>query len=625
MACIYNQSSGMDVLHGLPFFSHHTMSETPASENKETLKKRVKKGISFFPFRNTIRGYDLPTFKGDATAAVNVTLLAFPQGMAYAAIAGLPLRYGIFGTVVATVIGAFVSNSKYIALGPTNATAVMVLSAFSALGFTSESAAVFNISLLLFLVGIVLIIGSLLRVASLIQYVSRTVITGYITAAASLIIANQFRKTLGFDFTPAEKAEASTFFEVVTLTVQHLGETHWPTLVLSACTAVIYITIAKFFTKLPNVAFTLVLSSLLAYFFSRYLPDFSVALLPGLNASEWGFALPNFTEASFNQLLSPAIAIALICTLEGNSIGKSLAARDGVRVDSNQEMYAAGMANLGCSFFMGMASSGSLTRSKLNVDSGASTPLSSLYSGLLLLVGAYLLAGLIPYVPIASLAVVVIAIGISLIDQHQIRLVTKTTQSDQITFFVTFLTGLVLALDFAIYIGTCASIALFLKKVAAPEIVEYAFDESGQLGQLSHKDQRADPEVSIVHVEGELFFGAAELFRDQMRRVSDDPNLKVVVMKLRNAYNLDATSCMALEELIKYMNERDRILLVSEVRPDTMQIFKNSGLDEIIKHVNLFADEESNPTLSTAKALKRAHQILGGRTPKVSIYAKDKR
>ena len=204
-------------------------------------------------------------------------------------------------------------------------------------------------------------------------------------------------------------------------------------------------------------------------------------------------------------------------------------------------------------------------------------------------------------------------------------MVINTTKSDSITFFVTFITGLVFALDFAIYVGAACSIALFIKKVANPEIVEYAFDKKGRLGKLRKKEERSDLEVSIVHVEGELFFGAAELFRDQMRRVSDAENLKVVIMKLRNAHNLDATSCMALEELIKYMNERDRILLVSEVRPDTMRILKNSGLVDIIKTRNLFPDEETNPTLSTAKALKRAKEIIGDRDTKVSIYAKEKR
>ncbi len=604
------------------------MADSSASDKKESkAAKQPSPGLDIFPLRRTAAGYNGKAFAGDFRAALNVALLAFPQGMAYAAIAGLPLRYGIFGSVVATVIGAFFAGSKYITLGPTNATSVMVLSSFTALGIVSEQDAVSNLPLLLLLVGIVLVIGSLVRVASLIQYVSRTVITGYITAAASLIIANQLRKTLGFDFTPDEKADASTFFQVVDLTIRHLNEVQWSTLGLSIATAVIFIVIEKYFHRLPNVAITLVLSSFLAYLGTRYIPGFSVSLLPELNTGEWGLTLPtNISQENINLMLSPAIAIALLCALEGNSIGKSLAARAGDRLDANQEMFSAGMANLGCSLFSGMAASGSLTRSQLNVGSGAFTPISGIYSGIIMLASAFALAGLVRFVPAAALAVVVISIGISLLNKYQLKIVTKSTRSDSITFYVTFLTGLLFALDFAIYIGTCVSIALFLKKVASPEIVEVAIDnETGQIGQLSDKEQRADPEVSIVHVEGELFFGAAELFRDQMRRVADDVNLKVVVMKLRNAHNLDATSCMALEELIMYMNERDRILLVSEVRPDTMRIFENSGIITVINPINLFADDESNPTLSTAKALKRARQILGGLTPKVSIYAKEKR
>ncbi|MGY8696585.1 MAG: SulP family inorganic anion transporter, partial [Verrucomicrobiia bacterium] len=299
--------------------------------------------------------------------------------------------------------------------------------------------------------------------------------------------------------------------------------------------------------------------------------------------------------------------------------------REGARLDSNQEMLSSGMANIACGLFSGMIASGSLTRSQLNTNSGARTPLSNLYAGIIVLLGAILLGPLIGYIPSASLAVVVVTIGISLINKHQLRMVTQTTRSDSITFYVTFLTGLVFALDFAIYIGAVCSIALFIKKVANPEIVEYAFDDEGKLGKRDESEDRDNLEVSIVHVEGELFFGAAELFRDQMRRVSDAPNLKVVIMKLRNAHNIDATSCMALEELIRYMNERERILLVSEVRPDTMRILKKSGLVDVINSNNLFTDEESNPTLSTAKALKRAKVILGDREAKVSIYAKDKR
>jgi len=581
-------------------------------------------GLDLFPLPKTTRGYNRDVFICDARAAINVALLAFPQGIAYAAIAGLDIRYGIFGSIVASIVGMFFAGSKFVVLGPTNATSVAVFTTFSALHYTHDQATA-HVSLLIVMVGLILVIGAYVRLASLIQYISRTVITGYITAAASLIIINQVRKTLGFDFLPEERQDASNFVYAFYYTIKHLGETQWPTLALSLATAAIYISLNKFLKKLPNVAITLVLASVLAYVLARFASGFEVQLLSGLDAREWGITLPILEFNTINTLLPSAIAIALLCVLEGNSIGKSLAAREGERLDSNQEMLATGMANLGCGLLSGMAASGSLTRSQLNINSGARTPLSSLYSGIILLVGAFALGSFIRYIPVASLAVVVISIGISLVNKHQLKLVTRTTTSDRITFFVTLVVGLVRSLDFAIYVGAACSIALFIKKVASPEIVEYTFDEEGQLGKLADPEQRNDPEVSIVHVEGELFFGAAELFRDQMRRVSDDPNLRVVVIKLRNAHNLDATSCMALEELIKYMNERDRTLLVSEVRPDTMRIFKNAELDKIIEPENLFADEETNPTLSTAKALRRAKQIIGDREAKVSIYAKERR
>ena len=598
------------------------MADASSIKNSPSRKRSFMTRLDLFPLRKTAAGYNRESLIGDARAAFNVALLAFPQGMAYAMIAGLPLSYGLFGSVIASIVGMYFAGSKFIVLGPTNATSVMVMSSFAALGFAG-SQAVGYISLLLLLVGIILVGGAYLGVATLIQYISRTVISGYITAAAALIIANQIKKTLGFEFSPGE--QASTFIDVITTTISHIGNTHMPTLGLSVITLLIFIAIQRVSKKLPAVAITLVLSSLVAFVVQKIDPSLQVTLMPSLNLSEWGPSIPNLEFGTIKVLLPIAMAIALLCVLEGNSIGKSLAAREGARLDSNQEMLSSGMANIACGLFSGMVASGSLTRSQLNTNSGARTPLSNLYAGIIVLLGAILLGPLIGYIPSASLAVVVVTIGISLINKHQLRMVTQTTRSDSITFYVTFLTGLVFALDFAIYIGAVCSIALFIKKVANPEIVEYAFDDEGKLGKRDESEDRGNLEVSIVHVEGELFFGAAELFRDQMRRVSDAPNLKVVIMKLRNAHNLDATSCMALEELIRYMNEHQRILLVSEVRPDTMRILKKSGLVDVINPINLFTDEESNPTLSTAKALKRAKVILGDREAKVSIYAKDKR
>ena len=308
---------------------------------------------------------------------------------------------------------------------------------------------------------------------------------------------------------------------------------------------------------------------------------------------------PQFNLEQFRMLFGTALALALLCVLEGLSIGKSLAARKGLRLDANQEMFSMGMANLGCSLLSGMAASGSLTRSALNASSGAVTQVSSLISGVLCLVGVFTLGQFIGLVPKPCLAVMVMVIGVSLFNLKQYRMVTRATFSDSVVFWITLVTGLFFALDFAIYVGVGASILLYLRKAADPHLVEYGFTEEGELQELE-KRQRSDLEISIVHVEGELFFGAADLFLEQIRRFCADPNLKVVILKMRNARHLDATSCMALEELIQFMRQSEQHILVCEVKKDTLRVFKKSGLYSLLGEITFSTILGLNPTYSAA-------------------------
>ncbi|MEM6821653.1 MAG: STAS domain-containing protein, partial [Verrucomicrobiota bacterium] len=223
-------------------------------------------------------------------------------------------------------------------------------------------------------------------------------------------------------------------------------------------------------------------------------------------------------------------------------------------------------------------------------------------------------------IPVSALGMLVIFIGISLINRRAIRLVTRATHSDAAVFAVTFLSAVLIRLDFAIIMGAVVSIILFLRKVSSPELVEYSFNEQGNLYEIEDKRTRPNPQISIVHVEGNLFFGAAELFRDQMRRVCDDESLKVVILRLKNAYHLDATSVMALEELIQYLNEKERFLIVSGARTNVGKVFIKSGLINVVSKDNFFMGDPANPNMSTKKALIRAKELLGGQKADVKIY-----
>ncbi|MGB0258288.1 MAG: SulP family inorganic anion transporter, partial [Coraliomargarita sp.] len=415
--------------------------------------------LDFFPLRKTLKGYTKEHFSGDLRAGINVALLAFPQGMAYALIAGLPIQYGIYGSAIAALVGPIFSNSRFITLGPTNATSVMLLSAFASLGIAGDNM-LLMVPLLILLVGLFIVVGAYFKVANLVQYISRSVITGYISAAALLIITNQIPKALGLEMA----GKGATFFESLSLMAGAIGTTHATTVAFSIATALLYIGLHCKFRTLPNVAICLLVLSV----GSAFLLDETsgVELLSGINASSWSMQVPSVTLEGVRLLASPALAIALLCILEGISIGKSLAAKTGARLDANQAMFSIGVANIACAFMSGMPASGSLTRSSLCEHSGGRTPLSSYLSGVIVFIGAFAVGPLIRYIPI----------GLSLINKKAIRIVTRATKSDAVVFGVTFFSGMLLPLDTAIYIGVGVSIILFLKKVARPEMVEYAFN-----------------------------------------------------------------------------------------------------------------------------------------------------
>ena len=596
--------------------------------NKKANMKNALGLSSFFcpkiPVFHVVKGYARSSWSGDWRAALNVALLAIPQGMAYALVAGLPIQYGLLGSAFAAIFGGLLGKDRFITLGPTNATAVLLFGVFAGLGMIKGNGmgADSTLALLPWILGcsgFFLLIASFLRISFMVQFVSRTVITAYVTAAAFLIIANQSKHVLGL----GGKGEGapSTFWGILSQTADNIGQASGPSIWLGLITAIVFLVLQLKLRALPNVALTLIIASLVGMLFEHF--HWKVSYLDSFESTRSFLVVPSLQAfgSHWETILWSASAVSLLCLLEGLSIGKSLAARAGERIDSNQETFSIGVSNIGCSVLSGMPASGSLTRSSLNVQSGAKTGVSNLLAGALILLGYFLLGDLVAYVPLPALATLVIFIGASLVKARQIKTVSKATRSDAITFVITLGVGLLLSLQMAIFVGVITSILLFLKKVAEPEMIEHGYNEAGELTEFSEKTKRAEPEVSIVHVEGELFFAAADLFYEQIRRVGEDENLRVLVLKLLHAHHMDATSVLALEELLDYLKEKNCHVLLCEVRRDALRILRDSGVLSRINRKNVFPHTASNPTLSTAKAIKRAKQLISGEQAKVTIYA----
>jgi SulP family sulfate permease len=368
-------------------------------------------------------------------------------------------------------------------------------------------------------------------------------------------------------------------------------------------------------------------------------------------SSSWAAAVPNFGSfaltdlrfrfpvaseagmlADISSLLGVAVAIAFLASLENTVMAKSIASRTGHRTEINQDMMAVGMGNIACAFTAAMPASGSLTRSALNYESGAKSGISSILAGLFCLISICVFAFMTPnpvsFIPKAALAGLVVGVAASLIKTRNIRICLRSTPEDAGVLILTFLTALIFPLYIAIFIGVSLSIFLFLRKVSRPHLIEYEVSDDGELRELGQKKKRPNPAISIVHVEGSLFFGAAELFQTQVQRLVVDPNIKVIILRLKNARHLDATSVMALRELIRFVRAKGRHLIISGATRDVYKVLKSSGVLRTLQRgcrreegeTNLFFYAPSNPNISTRDALVRAQDLLGTKKADVKIY-----
>ena len=589
-------------------------------------------GLDGFPARKSIRTYEIGRFKRDSRASINVAILCLSQGIAFAAIADLPIYYGILCASIAPIIAPLFSHSRHTILGPTNATSLMIFSFFAASHGILSKTPVHYMPLLIFMVGVFSVVGAVFKVADLLQYVSRSVLIGYITGAAILILTNQTKHILGIAGPMAEGEIAKTFLAVIQKTSSLWSYFQWQPILLGTCTFVLYFILQKKAAKLPNFAIVLATSSLAALLLRQNVPSFShLSTFEPLHLSNLQINLPHFSKDDVSALLGIAFAVAFLASLENTVMAKSIAAKSGDIPNTNQDMFSLGIANISTSLIAPMPASGSLTRSALNYESGAQTRFASVFAGLLALAGFFILAHapIVENIPKASLAALVIGIAISLINWKNIRICLLSTRDDSIVILATICASLLLPrLDYAIFIGVGLSLSLFLRKVSVPYLTEYELSDSGDLLELAEKRKRPIPAISIVHVEGDLFFGAADLFRTQVLRTTTDPNLKVIILRLKNARHLDATSVLALEDLIKDARKKDVHILISGATRDVFGVLKKSGVLETIQEgcdrskgeTNIFMYFQPNPNISTRDALIRAQELLGTKEADIKIY-----
>ncbi len=523
----------------------------------------MRRFLPFFDLQQ-LRAADLPR---EFTAALGLVLLAVPQGVAYALIAGLPPVMGLYAAAIPTIVGSMFRSSKHVVSGPSNAVSLLVGGAVAT--FTGDPVAA-GITIA-FTVGVLQLGAGLLGLGAFVDYISGSVVRGYITGAAVLIGIGQLGHATGTGMASGSVWAVSTW-------VNTLQGANVAAVGLAMASMATVLGLRRFAPAVPGTLVAMSLGGALAWWMGL-----DVILLgdvapvpPGLPA----LTVPDLSLVA--ELLPVSVAAMMLSLVESSSLARSIAGRTGQRLDLSVDFAGQGLANLVSSFSGGYAVSGSLSRSVFNERAGATSRLAGMLSGLAML-GVLLVFGpIIDYTPMAGLAGIILVIAGSLVDPASVREALTSSLADRVGFLATMVGTWVLPLDKAILLGVAFSIGLFLRRVRHLRIRELVVDPQGVMQECEPGKAGGRSElVRVLHVEGNLFFGAAAELRRELDEATRDDPAKVVIIRLKRTMGMDLTAASTLNALHRAMRSEGRHLLIVGLRPPEVALLVGSGHGDI--------------------------------------------
>jgi SulP family sulfate permease len=503
---------------------------------------------SLFPFLRWFKLVTKDTIKDDFMAGLTGAVIVLPQGVAFATIAGLPPEYGLYTAMITPIIAALFGSSFHLISGPTTAISIVVFSSVSRYAEVGSPEFI-NLALTLtFLAGIYQLSFGLARLGTLVNFVSHTVVIGFTAGAAILIATSQIKHITGI---PIAKGES--FFHTWVALFQGMSHFNILLLLIGLVTLAVSFFSKKFFPKAPNLLIGMVVGSLLAVLFNKFHiadPD-AIKLVGEIPAHLPPFSSPDFSPETLKMLAPEAFAVALLGLIEAVSISRAVATKSDQRIDSNQEFIGQGLSNICGSFVSSYAGSGSFTRSGINYEAGAKTPLSAIFAAFALMGIILLIAPLTAYLPIAAMGGVILLVAYNLIDFHHIKKVLTFSKSESAVLLTTFFATLFLELEFAIYMGVLLSLILFLAKTSSPEIHSISVDDVEQDGIRKFVDMEQKPvaecsQLKILRIDRSIYFGSINRIQNRIAEVSDKEGIYNILIIATGINLIDLAGAEAL-------------------------------------------------------------------------------
>jgi SulP family sulfate permease len=544
----------------------------------------------FFPALRWWPHLNRTTMRCDAIAGLSVALVAIPQSLAYAQLAGLPPYYGLYAALIPTVVGALFGSSAQLSTGPVALTSLLTAASIAPLATAGGEQYLAYAVLLALLSGLFQIGFGMMRLGVLMNLLSHSVLMGFVNAAAILIALSQVPALLGV----ASSSSGHALVDVWQAMLQ-APHAHGYSVLFGASAIAALVAFRHLAPRMPGVLITVTLLTT-----ASYLLDYAgsggriVGEIPhGLPS----FALPGLARDGWIDLIPAAFVIAVISFMEAMSSAKIAAAKTAAKWDENQELIGQGLAKVAAAFCQTMPVSGSFSRSALNLAAGARTGLSSIVCALCVLLTLLFFTPLLRYLPLPVLAAIIVMALVSLINLRSLRNAWLASRDDALAAILTFVATIAFApeIQVGIFTGILVSLALFVYgrmrptlQVVEPRSAEVGGETPGAVpGNLRDK-------IGLIRFDASLVFVNASYFEDAVLRLERrHPRLPFVLVSASSINDLDATGVEMLASLSESLRKNGTLLAFSGVKPQVRRVLDRTGLARRIGLENFFPDDDA--------------------------------
>jgi SulP family sulfate permease len=440
-------------------------------------------------------------------------------------------------------VAALFGSSWHLISGPTAALSIVVFTTISPLAQAGTASYIALVLSLTLMAGLFQLVLSLARMGTLVNFVSHSVIVGFTSGAAVIIATSQVKNVLGLEL------ESSGNFILNWIAVsKNITAIHWPSLIITGVTLATLMGVKRWRKKWPNMLIAMVVGSVATQLLllSPWQAAEHIALVGAIPSQLPPLSVPMMDWDILRQLAPGAMALGLLGLVEAVSIARSVATRSGQRIDGNQEFIGQSLSNIIGSFTSSYATSGSFTRTGVNYEAGATSPLAALFAAIFLALIVLLFAPLAAYITLPSMAAILLIVAWNLIDWQHIKIIYRAGKNEAMVFSVTFGATLLLPMEFAIYLGVLLSLVLYLRRTSKPVITALARSPEGN--KLVSAQRSGLPEcdtLKIVRINGSLFFGAVDYVQSALMAIPQKHVL--IVASGINFIDLAGTELLANE------------------------------------------------------------------------------